>query len=60
MRNSRENGAFAYNAIGIPVAAGVLYPTFSILLSPVVAALALSLSSVLVIGTALRLRASRL
>jgi Cu+-exporting ATPase len=62
MRNIRQNlvFAFAYNAIGIPVAAGVLYPSFGILLSPVVAALAMSLSSVSVIGNALRLRATRL
>ena len=62
MGNIRENlvFAFAYNAIGIPIAAGVLYPNFGILLSPVVAALAMSLSSVSVIGNALRLRASRL
>ena len=62
MSNIRENlvFAFAYNAIGIPVAAGVLYPTFGILLSPVVAALAMSLSSVSVIGNALRLKATRL
>jgi Cu+-exporting ATPase len=62
MSNIRENlvFAFAYNAIGIPVAAGVLYPTFGILLSPMVAALAMSLSSVSVIGNALRLKASRL
>ena len=62
MRNIRQNlvFAFAYNAIGIPVAAGVLYPVFGILLSPVVAALAMSLSSVSVIGNALRLRAARL
>jgi Cu+-exporting ATPase len=62
MRNIRQNlvFAFAYNVIGIPVAAGVLYPTFGILLSPVVAALAMSLSSVSVIGNALRLRATRL
>jgi Cu+-exporting ATPase len=62
MRNIRQNlvFAFAYNVIGIPVAAGVLYPAFGILLSPVVAALAMSLSSVSVIGNALRLRAVRL
>jgi Cu+-exporting ATPase len=62
MGNIRENlvFAFAYNVIGIPVAAGVLYPSFGILLSPVVAALAMSLSSVSVIGNALRLRAARL
>jgi Cu+-exporting ATPase len=58
MRNIRQNlvFAFAYNAIGIPIAAGVLYPTFGILLSPIIAALAMSLSSVSVIANALRLR----
>lgn len=62
MRNIRQNlvFAFAYNVIGIPVAAGVLYPMFGILLSPVVAALAMSLSSVSVIANALRLRATKL
>ncbi|MCW6507445.1 heavy metal translocating P-type ATPase [Lichenifustis flavocetrariae] len=62
MRNIRQNliFAFAYNAIGIPVAAGVLYPAFGILLSPIFAALAMSLSSVSVIGNALRLRSARL
>ena len=62
MRNIRQNlvFAFAYNAIGIPVAAGVLYPMFGLLLSPAGAALAMSLSSVSVIGNALRLRAARL
>ncbi len=62
MRNIRQNlvFAFAYNAIGIPVAAGVLYPTFGVLLSPVVAALAMSLSSVSVIANALRLRVAYL
>ena len=62
MRNIRQNlvFAFAYNVIGIPVAAGVLYPLFGILLSPVVAALAMSLSSVSVITNALRLRAAKL
>jgi Cu+-exporting ATPase len=62
MRNIRQNlvFAFAYNVIGIPVAAGVLYPLFGVLLSPVVAALAMSLSSVSVIGNALRLRAAKL
>ena len=62
MRNIRQNlvFAFAYNAIGIPVAAGVLYPTFGVLLSPIIAALAMSLSSVSVIGNALRLRSARL
>jgi len=62
MRNIRQNlfFAFAYNVIGIPIAAGILYPAFGILLSPVVAALAMSLSSVSVIANALRLRAARL
>ena len=62
MRNIRENliFAFAYNAIGIPIAAGVLYPTFGILLSPIIGALAMSLSSVSVIANALRLRALKL
>jgi Cu+-exporting ATPase len=62
MRNIRQNlvFAFAYNVIGIPIAAGVLYPFFGILLSPVVAALAMSLSSVSVIANALRLRAEKL
>lgn len=62
MRNIRQNlvFAFAYNVIGIPVAAGVLYPIFGVLLSPVVAALAMSLSSVSVIANALRLRTARL
>jgi Cu+-exporting ATPase len=58
MRNIRQNlvFAFAYNAIGVPVAAGVLYPVFGVLLSPMIAAAAMSLSSVSVIGNALRLR----
>ena len=62
MRNIRQNlvFAFAYNMIGIPIAAGVLYPTFGIRLSPVVAALAMSLSSVSVIANALRLRGAKL
>jgi Cu+-exporting ATPase len=62
MRNIRQNlfFAFVYNAIGVPIAAGVLYPAFGILLSPVVAALAMSLSSVSVITNALRLRQTRL
>ncbi len=62
MGNIRQNlvFAFAYNAVGIPVAAGVLYPFFGILLSPIVAAVAMSLSSVSVIGNALRLKAVRL
>jgi Cu+-exporting ATPase len=58
LRNIRENlgFAFVYNVLGIPIAAGVLYPDFGILLSPIIAAAAMSLSSVLVIGNALRLR----
>ncbi|MBE0444551.1 copper-translocating P-type ATPase [Psychrobacter sp. FME5] len=58
MRNIRQNlfFAFIYNAIGIPIAAGVLYPAFGLLLSPMIAAAAMSLSSVSVIGNALRLR----
>ncbi len=62
MKNIRQNlfFAFAYNALGIPVAAGVLYPFFGILLSPMIASAAMSLSSVSVIANALRLRAARL
>jgi Cu+-exporting ATPase len=62
MGNIRENliFAFAYNAIGIPIAAGVLYPTLGILLSPIIGALAMSLSSVSVIANALRLRMLKL
>jgi Cu+-exporting ATPase len=62
MRNIRENLvlAFVYNVIGIPVAAGVLYPAFGLLLSPIIAAAAMSLSSVSVIGNALRLRITRI
>ena len=62
MRNIRQNlvFAFAYNAIGIPIAAGVLYPAFGLLLSPIIAALAMSLSSVSVIVNALRLRTLKL
>jgi Cu+-exporting ATPase len=58
MRNIKENlfFAFVYNALGVPVAAGVLYPAFGILLSPIIAAAAMSFSSVLVVGNALRLR----
>jgi Cu+-exporting ATPase len=62
MRNIRQNlfFAFAYNAAGIPIAAGVLYPTFGLLLSPIVAAAAMALSSVSVVGNALRLRTARI
>ncbi len=62
MRNIRQNlfFAFFYNVVGIPLAAGVLYPTFGLLLSPIVAAAAMALSSVSVIGNALRLRTLQL
>jgi Cu+-exporting ATPase len=62
MRNIRQNlvFAFGYNALGVPIAAGVLYPAFGLLLSPVIASVAMSLSSVSVIGNALRLRRARL
>jgi Cu+-exporting ATPase len=62
MRNIRQNLAlaFVYNVAGIPIAAGVLYPSLGLLLSPIVAALAMALSSVSVIGNALRLRSVRL
>jgi len=62
MRNIRQNlfFAFIYNAAGVPIAAGVLYPAFGILLSPIIAAAAMALSSVSVVGNALRLRAAGL
>ena len=62
VRNIRQNlgFAFGYNALGIPIAAGVLYPAAGLLLSPLIAALAMSFSSVSVIGNALRLRRARL
>jgi Cu+-exporting ATPase len=62
MRNIRQNlvFAFAYNLMGVPIAAGLLYPAFGLTLSPAVAALAMSLSSVSVIGNALRLRGVRI
>ncbi len=62
MRNIRQNlfFAFVYNSAGVPLAAGILYPFFGILLSPIVAAAAMSLSSVSVIGNALRLRGVKL
>jgi len=62
MRNIRQNllFAFLYNALGIPIAAGALYPFFGILLSPIVASTAMAFSSVSVIGNALRLRSRRL
>ncbi len=62
MRNIRQNlfFAFIYNVLGVPVAAGVLYPFFGLLLSPIIAAAAMSFSSVSVVGNALRLNRSRL
>lgn len=62
MRNIRQNlfFAFVYNGLGVPIAAGILYPWFGLLLSPILAAAAMSLSSVSVIGNALRLRSARL
>jgi Cu+-exporting ATPase len=62
MRNIRQNlfFAFIYNALGIPIAAGALYPLFGWLLSPMIAGAAMSLSSVSVIANALRLRAAKL
>jgi P-type Cu+ transporter len=62
MRNIRQNlfFAFVYNALGVPVAAGVLYPFFGLLLSPMIASAAMTFSSVSVIGNALRLRRLKL
>lgn len=62
MRNIKQNLflAFIYNGLGVPVAAGILYPFFGILLSPIIAAAAMSLSSLSVVGNALRLRGSKL
>ena len=62
MRNIRQNlfFAFVYNAAGVPIAAGVLYPVSGLLLSPVIAAAAMALSSVSVVANALRLRRVRL
>ncbi len=62
LRNIRQNlvFAFAYNALGVPIAAGLLYPAFGWLMSPMLASVAMSLSSVSVIGNALRLRKARL
>jgi Cu+-exporting ATPase len=60
MRNIRQNllFAFGYNAMGVPIAAGVLYPLFGLLLSPIIAAAAMSFSSISVITNALRLRSA--
>jgi P-type Cu+ transporter len=62
MKNIKQNlfFAFVYNSIGVPVAAGVLYPAFGLLLNPMIAAAAMSFSSVSVIGNALRLRRLKL
>jgi Cu+-exporting ATPase len=62
MRNIKQNlfFAFVYNSLGVPIAAGVLYPFFGVLLSPIIAAAAMSFSSVSVVGNALRLRGLRL
>ena len=62
MRNIKQNlfWAFVYNSVGVPIAAGILYPFFGIVLSPMLAAAAMSFSSVSVIGNALRLRRVRL
>ena len=62
MRNIRQNllFAFGYNALGVPIAAGVLYPFFGVLLSPIIASAAMSLSSVSVVTNALRLRSTKL
>ena len=62
MRNIRQNlfFAFVYNALGVPIAAGLLYPFFGLLLSPMIAAAAMSFSSVSVVGNALRLRSVKL
>ncbi|MBS0551817.1 MAG: HAD-IC family P-type ATPase, partial [Proteobacteria bacterium] len=61
VRNMHQNLLFAllYNALGVPIAAGVLYPVFGLLLSPMIAALAMSFSSASVVGNALRLRRAR-
>jgi Cu+-exporting ATPase len=62
MRNIRQNliFAFGYNALGIPIAAGVLYPVFGLLLSPIIAGAAMALSSLSVVTNALRLRRTSL
>jgi Cu+-exporting ATPase len=62
MKNIRQNlfFAFIYNVLGVPIAAGVLYPVFGLLLSPIIASAAMTFSSVSVIGNALRLRRASL
>jgi Cu+-exporting ATPase len=62
MKNIRQNlfFAFVYNAIGVPIAAGILYPLFGMLLSPMIASAAMTFSSVSVIANALRLREAKL
>jgi Cu+-exporting ATPase len=62
MKNIKQNlfFAFVYNAVGVPIAAGVLYPFFGLLLNPMIAAAAMSLSSLSVVGNALRLRKAHL
>ncbi len=62
MRNIRQNlmFAFGYNTLGVPIAAGLLYPAFGLLLSPMIASLAMSLSSVSVVGNALRLSKTKI
>jgi Cu+-exporting ATPase len=62
MGNIRENlfFAFIYNALGVPIAAGVLYPFFGVLLSPIIAGAAMSFSSLSVVANALRLRSARI
>ncbi|MCI0669547.1 MAG: hypothetical protein L0Y64_03700, partial [Myxococcaceae bacterium] len=62
MRNIRQNlfFAFVYNTLGVPLAAGILYPAFGLLLSPIIASAAMSVSSVSVVANALRLRRVRL
>jgi Cu+-exporting ATPase len=62
MRNIRQNlfFAFVFNALAVPIAAGVLYPALGLLLNPMIASAAMSMSSVLVVTNALRLRTTRL